>query len=65
MLIARKTFPFRRRLKIRRPLVPNFLTLTTGGTVPVGDVDDKTLRQISREWAKALVANAKRQRGGA
>ena len=62
MNTTRPTYAFRRRLKLRQPMVPNFLTLTGGGTVPVGDVDDKTLKQIGRDWIKALVANAKRQR---
>lgn len=68
MMPLRPTYAFRRRRqKLRQPMVPNFLTLTDGGTVPVGEVDDKTLRQIGRGWMNALMANAKRQRknGGA
>ena len=48
------------KMLLKIPLVPNFIVLKTGGSVPISAFDEKVLRGIGREWTKQLVAKAKK-----
>ena len=50
---------------VETPRPPNFLRLSTGGTVQVGDVSDETLRQVAADWLEALRRVAKTQQAQA
>lgn len=49
-------------MDVQLPMVPNFLRLTDGQTVPLCAAGDDDLRGIAKEWGEALVKRAAEQR---
>ena len=50
------------KVRVKGPIVPNFIQTLHGGTVPVGDLTNEELSEIADDWKVRLIENAERQR---
>lgn len=55
-----KTVEVKTHVKV--PKVPNFVFMTNGHKMRVGDLDEETLEALGRGWTDALKENARRQK---
>lgn len=44
------------------PLVPNFIRTADGKSIPIEDVNDKTLRAMAKRWRELLLMKARGRR---
>lgn len=48
-------------MSIEVPIVPNFLRMEDGDSVPLCAVTDEALRELAAAWTEALIARAHEQ----
>lgn len=51
-----------RQIKIKIPMVPNYVFSTNNHQFNVGELDDKMLKSLGKQWTNNLIKNAHRWR---
>lgn len=52
---------YRVTMEIETPIVPNFLRLSDGQSVPLCAVTEDGLREIAKSWTEELLEKARKQ----
>lgn len=50
------------KAEVELPMLPNFLRMTDGQSLPIEAVTDDTLRELGAAWTESLVEHAQRRR---
>lgn len=52
-----------REIEVKLPPLVNFVALREGGSLPIQDLTDESIKSLGQQWAKELLALAKSRRG--